>query len=412
MTRAALFFALVPAALAADTCIECHSALAGNLQKPAALFSADIHGNQGFSCADCHGGDRTASDMEAAMSPAKGFRGHIARTAIPQLCARCHSDAALMRRYNPRQRVDQYAQYLTSVHGKRIASGDPAAATCIDCHSVHDIRTVRDALSPVHPLRLPDTCGRCHADAARMAKYKIATNQLAEYRESVHWEALSKRGDLSAPSCASCHGNHGATPPQVAAVANVCGTCHAMLEDVFRTSPHQTPFASLGGCVVCHSNHAVRQPSAAMLAGSEAVCANCHDPESPGGKSAAAMAAAIQRLDSTLAASDALLARARRSGMEVSEALLREHDAREAFVKTRVAVHTFRAVAVEKAAGEGLAIAAETRRAGEDALKERDYRRLGLLAALAAIAVTIAGLWMMVRSMERAKPPAAEVSKR
>jgi hypothetical protein len=72
---------------------------------------------------------------------------------------------------------------------------------------------VKDSRSPVHPLRLPETCARCHADSTHMAKYKLATNQFEDYRKSVHWEALAQRGDLSAPSCASCHGNHGAHAP-------------------------------------------------------------------------------------------------------------------------------------------------------------------------------------------------------
>ena len=53
------------------------------------------------------------------MSAAHGFIGVPLRTAIPKLCARCHSDPDFMRRYNPRERVDQYAEYLTSVHGAR-----------------------------------------------------------------------------------------------------------------------------------------------------------------------------------------------------------------------------------------------------------------------------------------------------
>ena len=46
----------------------------------------------------------------------KGGRYEIARTAIPALCASCHADPAYMRKFNPQVRVDQYAQYLTSVH--------------------------------------------------------------------------------------------------------------------------------------------------------------------------------------------------------------------------------------------------------------------------------------------------------
>ena len=231
-----------PARAAKDSCIECHSALDG-AQSAAAATQNDIHGSTASVAPTATAATATPTTPQAAMSRAKGFIGKPARTAVPKLCARCHSDANLMHKYKPQQRVDQLQQYLTSVHGKRIAAGDTAVANCVDCHGVHGIREVQDALSPVHPLRLPETCARCHADPKHMAKYKIETNQFAEYRKSVHWEALAKRGDLSAPTCASCHGNHGATPPQVSSVAAVCGTCHVLLENLYRKSPHEAVFA-------------------------------------------------------------------------------------------------------------------------------------------------------------------------
>lgn len=392
------------AALAAakDSCVECHTAMEGDLKSPAVAFPNDIHARHGFSCADCHGGDRTAADPEAAMSPAKGFKGRIARTAVPALCARCHSDASLMHRFKPQQRVDQLAQYLTSVHGKRLAAGDTAVANCVDCHSVHNIREVRDPLSPVHPLRLPETCARCHADTAHMAPYKIPTDQFQQYRESVHWEALAKRGDLSAPNCASCHGNHGATPPQVSSIADVCGSCHVLFEEKYNKSPHQPVFASMGsgGCTVCHSNHGIRKPGVQMLSGAQSVCAQCHDATSAGGVAAAEMARMLTNLDHALDQSDAVLKRARDSGMEVSEAVLRQMEGREALVKAGVAVHEFRVSAVAAPVKDGMAVAAETRRAGQKALQERDWRRIGLALSLITILVTMAGLWMAIRSLE------------
>lgn len=213
----ALLFLLAPALLLAqpakDTCVECHAAMDGPIQRPALLIKDDVHTANGLSCADCHGGDRTSDDPSVAMSKAKGFTGKPSRTEIPQFCAKCHSNPDYMRRFRPQQRVDQLDLYKTSVHGKLLARGDQNVATCVDCHSVHDIRAVKDATSPVYPLRIPDTCGRCHADAKKMAQYGIPTDQLALYRTSVHWAAL-KNGDLSAPTCASCHGNHGAKPPE------------------------------------------------------------------------------------------------------------------------------------------------------------------------------------------------------
>lgn len=388
---------------ATDSCVECHGGLEGGQGDPVRKFAHDIHKRHGFSCADCHGGDPQRDEAEAAMSPARGFRGKIARTAVPQLCARCHSDARLMHQYNPRQRVDQLAQYLTSNHGKRLAAGDTAVANCVDCHSVHDIRTTKDPLSPVHPLRLPDTCAHCHADASLMQKYKLSATVHQDYRTSVHWKALAERGDVSAPGCASCHGNHGASPPNVGEVAAVCGTCHVMMEDLYRGSPHKPVFDAMGvaGCVACHQNHAVMHPTPELLAGEKSICANCHDPGSAGGQTAAGMASLIGGLSEEIDRSDSILSQARRSGMEVSEAILRQTEAREQLVKARVAVHAFRVDAVGEPVKEGLAIARETHAAGRSALEELDRRRTGLVFSLVAIGLTILGLWLWIRAFER-----------
>ncbi|MCW5978134.1 MAG: cytochrome c3 family protein [Bryobacteraceae bacterium] len=394
---------------AKDSCLECHSELDGSLAAPTQAFKDDVHKGLGFSCVHCHGGDSSTDDPERSMSRARGFRGKIARTAVPELCAHCHSDAALIHKYNPKQRVDQMAQYKTSVHGQRLAKGDVNVANCVDCHSVHNIRAVRSPLSPVHPLRLPDTCSTCHSDANRMAKYGIPSNQHAEYRSSVHWEALEKRGDLSAPSCASCHGNHGATPPEVTSVAAVCGTCHVLMENLYKESPHEPVFAAMekGGCVVCHGNHAVEHPTTDLLVGKSSVCADCHEADSAGGKVAEEMGRSILELRAALDRSDEILGRARRSGMEVSEPLLRQMEGRENLVKARVAVHAFDAAAVRQPVQDGLAIAAETHNAGEEAMRERDYRRMGLGLSLIAIAATMIGLWLAIRSIEGREKPIA-----
>jgi predicted CXXCH cytochrome family protein len=387
---------------AKDSCTDCHSALGGPLQTPVAGMQNDIHKRFGFSCADCHGGNASADDPTVSMNRGGGFLGKPARTAIPKFCARCHADAALMHKYEPRQRVDQYAQYVTSIHGQRIASGDGGAAVCTDCHGVHGIRGVKDTLSPVHPLRLPETCARCHADPQHMAKYKIPTDQFADYRKSVHWEALEKRGDLSAPSCASCHGNHGATPPGVNSVSAVCGTCHVLMENLYTKSPHQAAFASMGvgGCTTCHSNHAVLKTSSAMLAGPDAVCSRCHEATSKGGIAAAQMGGSIVKLRAALERSEAILDQASKAGMEVSQAVIKEDDADETLVKARVAVHAFQPAAVEKPVKEGLKIAAETYQAGVGAMQERGRRRVGLGVSLVAILITMAGLWMAIRRLE------------
>jgi predicted CXXCH cytochrome family protein len=405
MRAAALAVLLVPVFLPAqprDTCVECHAAMDGDLQKPALLIKDDIHIANKLSCADCHGGDRFSDDPSVAMSKAKGFIGVPKRTAIPQLCGHCHGDPDFMRRYQPQQRVDQLELYKTSVHGKRLAAGDENVATCIDCHSVHDIRAVKNVLSPVYPLRLPETCGRCHADAQKMAKYGIPTNQLENYRTSVHWAAL-KKGDLSAPNCASCHGNHGAKPPEVGSVSAVCGTCHVLFAQLYEKSVHQPIFSGAsggGGCVVCHSNHGIQQPSTAMLEGKSAVCSKCHDPGSEGAKTAAQMAGWIDGLGAALKHSNDVLAEADKYGMEVSEAQVRLDDGRENLVKARLAMHAFQPAEMHKPIEAGMAVAAETLRAGQAALHDKDVRRIGLAISVFFIAITVIAIFLVIRRLE------------
>jgi hypothetical protein len=308
-----------------------------------------------------------------------------------------------MRKYAPRERVDQFELYQTSVHGKRLAAGDTAVATCIDCHSVHDIRAVKDSVSPVHPLHVSETCSRCHSDTRKMAPYKIPTNQFQEYKTSVHWEALSKRSDLSAPSCASCHGNHGAKPPQVESVSAVCGSCHVLFEQLYEKSVHNAVFSGAGGgggCMVCHSNHAVQYPSTAMLAGPKAVCSACHDGGTAPAGAATQMAAWLDGLDTALKQSDTVLAKAEKSGMEVSEAQVRLIDGRENLVKARLALHSMKPTEMQKPVDEGMAIAKSTQKAGEFALHEKDTRRLGLAVSVVLIGIAILAIRLLLRRME------------
>jgi predicted CXXCH cytochrome family protein len=399
-----LLLALQLAAVSQNTCVECHAALEGAQARPVQLFDGDVHKKAGFSCQDCHGGDPTSADMQVSMSRSRGFLGQIERRTIPARCARCHSDARLIHRFQPQQRVDQLAQYQTSVHGKRLAAGDTRAATCIDCHGAHDIRAVRDAESPVHPLRLPETCARCHANAAQMKGYSLPTDQFDKYRRSVHWEALAQRGDLSAPSCATCHGNHGAAPPGVASVSHVCGTCHVVFENLFVKSPHKKAFdeAGMGACIVCHGNHEVAKPTLALVgADSGAVCVNCHTQGDKGFDAARRMRSRIEELTAALAGANTILQRAEHSGMEVSEARLEWTTGNESLIKAKVELHSFDPAVVDASVSKGLAVARSVQRAGEKALAERDYRRRGLALSLVTIAVTMAGLWLAVREVDR-----------
>ncbi|HTK94787.1 MAG TPA: cytochrome c3 family protein, partial [Terriglobales bacterium] len=378
-----------------STCIDCHSSLDAPLKVTAEQHMSDIHGQKGLGCNDCHGGDPTSADN--AMDPKKGFIGKPKRADIPKLCARCHSDGAYMRKYNPSLRTDQLAQYKTSIHGQRLAKGDTNVAVCTDCHGVHGIKPASDAQSKVNPLNVVSTCGACHADPAHMKPYGIPTDQVAGYNASVHHDALAVRGDLSAPTCVTCHGNHGAAPPGVSSVENVCSNCHVFQAQLFDGSPHKAAFAAAGmpGCVTCHSNHKIKHPDDAMLgSGSQSVCTNCHTGGDAGLQQAIAMHKDLSDLDSAIAKADALIDHAERSGMEVSQAKLSQTEARAALTKARVSIHSFSAAGIKADVQQGNKLAAADLAAGEQAMAERDYRRRGLGIAVLLILLTIGGLWL------------------
>jgi hypothetical protein len=406
-------FVLVAAALCAcasgvraqtvNTCLECHSVLDPPLQVTEGKFAQDIHAQKGLTCASCHGGDPTKADMDA-MSRAAGFRGKIERSQIPGLCGRCHSDATLMKQYNPGLRTDQFSQYQTSVHGKLLAKGDTKVAVCIDCHGVHDLRPVRDARSKVYPVNIAQTCSHCHADPAYMKPYGIPTDQFAKYNTSVHHGAMVARGDLSAPTCTTCHGNHGAAPPGVDSVKNVCANCHVFQAQMYDKSPHKMVFQSAGlpGCVVCHGNHGITHPTDLKLGtGPGGVCMQCHSPGDNCDVARATMLAGLTQLDESIKSADRLLAVAESSGMEVSEAHLQQDQARDSLTKARVTIHSFQPPLVNQDIQAGLKMAAKDLRAGKDALSERDYRRRGLGIAVIFILITLVGLFLYIRQMER-----------
>jgi hypothetical protein len=389
---------------AVNSCLDCHAGQDGALQVTQDKFSQDIHAQKGLTCTSCHGGDASNYDPDQAMSRKAAWTGKIDRKQIPQLCGSCHANAAYMKKYDASLRTDQLAQYHTSMHGKLAAAGDAKTAVCTDCHSVHDIKPSSDPRSTIYPVNIAKTCSRCHADASYMKQYGIPTNQYSGYITSVHYKDMVAGGDLSAPTCTTCHGNHGAVPAGVDKVQNVCSTCHVSQAQMYEKSTHFQAFQqkNLAGCVECHSNHAIHPPSDAMLGtGSEGVCMRCHAKGDQCDRDRAAILTSLTSLDNAINNADQALHRAESSGMEVSAALLNQAQARDALAKARITIHTFQPALVDQDVQAGLKIAAVNLKAGQDAMVERNHRRIGLGICLIAIAIMLVGLRLFIKWLEK-----------
>lgn len=387
-----------------DSCLQCHREMG---DKPSQLITTDIHFQKGLSCVHCHGGDARLGldgDYEAAMDPAKGYIGVPKPTEIGQFCARCHADLNYMRRFNPQARTDQWSEYQTSVHGQLLKKGDTKVATCISCHSVHDIKAVKDPTAPIYPTNVANTCARCHAKKEYMSPYKISTDSFEKYQRSVHGQALMVQQDLAAPSCNDCHGNHGARPPGVTSVANVCGQCHVRQEELFNASPHRTSFANLGlaACVTCHGNHDIQRPTDALLgSGRDSTCISCHRQGDKGLAVADRLARQLSQLQQQIDRAMAILTRAELAGMEVSRPLFEMNDARNNLTHARVLIHNVVNPEFDATVQAGLQIATKAVQAGEAALAELQFRRRGLAVSLVIIVFACVTLYLKIRQLDQ-----------
>ena len=311
-----------------------------------------------------------------------------------------------MRTYNPSLPVDQLDKYRTSVHGIRNAKGDHKVAECASCHGSHDILAVKDVRASVYPTNIPSTCSKCHSNVQYMKEYNIPTDQFELFSKSVHGEALLKKGDISAPACNSCHGNHGAAPPGVASVSNVCGTCHALNAELFSASPHKKAFdqRKLPECETCHSNHDIVVATNKLLGvGSGAVCGRCHTASEnvQGYEVAKVMRSLMDSLSTDEQQAIALVNEAEQKGMEITDAKFKLRDAHQARLQSRTMVHSFSEEKFRGTVQKGLDATSYASNEARAALREYVFRRVGLGIATLIITILAISLYVYIRRLER-----------
>ena len=249
-----------------DDCLACHddaTATAGDgrsVSVSGKTFADSVHGP--LSCTDCH------ADLVHAELP------HPEKLAKVD-CAACHADPV--------------AEYAKSVHSEARRAGNAVAATCVDCHGKHDIRSSTDKASPTYALNLPGTCGKCHGDPKIIAAGNIRIGDVAtKYHDSIHGRALEKSGLVVAAKCTDCHGNHAirrkSDPGSGVFRGNVpatCGKCHDGIRALYESGIHGTKLAAGDRqgpvCSDCHTAHEIKRTDAdAWKLDVLAECGSCH----------------------------------------------------------------------------------------------------------------------------------------
>lgn len=415
-----------------DNCVLCHTN--PDNQEPRTLFSlnpsehdspahmnlsefvADEHFRRGLMCSGCHGGTDTVTEMVPeiyARWPKADARARD-KSWIPGFCARCHADPAFMRQFNPSLPTDQLAKYQTSKHGELVlVKKDPKAAQCTSCHGIHSIQGPKSRTSWVYPQKVPFTCGKCHGDADHMAGYKLAdgsplpTNQLTLYKDSVHGQALLGRGDLGAPACNSCHGNHAAMPPRISSVAQVCRTCHAQNGGLFDSSRHKLAFEKHGWpeCEKCHGSHGVQKPQDSWIGASAGtLCHDCHSQYATTNQRCDATAAEfrtkLDALQEGYGLYSKLAAKVADDGLDAEPLSQTVVELEDSLRQARSRIHSFDVSEFSQVATPGLSNVTKAKALYDDAQSEYRFRRMGLAVAIAIMIFVALVLYLKIRTLK------------
>ena len=240
-----------------NSCGKCHSS-------EVKQYTQSLH-YQGFKnkvagapyCLTCH--KYSVADISGKEDITK------LKQAQEKLCLSCHLN-------NPevRGRTAPSAGFISayehSVHGSALQKGNGKVATCINCHSAHEILPGSNPKSTVYKTNVPNTCGQCHTDIEKT------------YEASIHGQEIAK-GNLDAPVCTDCHGEHNilqpSNPNSPVAYQNVstqvCSPCHSSVKltrkyglspDRFKTYMSSYHGLALEGgstivanCASCHGVH-------------------------------------------------------------------------------------------------------------------------------------------------------------
>ena len=375
----------------------------------------DVHFRRGVSCAGCHGGDPTADLGHAHVKEWPEKDREKNREWIVQFCARCHSDPTFMHEFNPALPTDQLAKFKESPHGRTLLEKhDSRAAQCVSCHGVHGIRPAKDPQSKVYARTVPETCGACHADSKVMAGFTRAdgsplpTTQLAEYRLSVHGQALLGRGDLGAPACNTCHGNHAATPPGIAGVSRSCSLCHSANASLFDGSKHKQAFDrnNWSECAKCHGNHTIAKTNDSMLAsGKGSLCGDCHREFAKDNPNCIATAdyfrQTITRIDEARNNFSAISEKLAAKGLDVEPISNQLTELTDGLKKSRTHIHSF-----SRDNFQQVALPAEQAVQNTDALvkkarEEYNSRQVGLAASIGLIGLLMLAIYLKLRQLEK-----------
>jgi hypothetical protein len=275
-----------------EDCLACHGP--GQV-KP---FPADHEGRGNESCLGCH--EAGAVEVpEPTPEPTATLPPSVAVVPTPihepvmfeeNTCISCHQGLGGMHEAIT-------ADWAESVHAQR-------GVGCVSCHGGDPTQAEAEAamspeagyLGPLPKDRIPGLCGSCHTRVDLMRPFDLPTDQLDQYWQSQHGQALLE-GDPNVATCFDCHDGHRvlkvSDPASEVYPSNepaMCARCHADEAlmgpygiptdqyDLYQKSVHGTAMLEnqdlrAPTCSTCHGKHGAAPPGYQQVAN---VCGQCH----------------------------------------------------------------------------------------------------------------------------------------
>jgi hypothetical protein len=274
-----------------EDCLVCHGS---DQVKP---FPADHQGRSSETCLVCHSIGSQAPLPTPAPTATLPPSAEIVPTPIHEpvmfeenTCITCHRDLG-----GKHAQITQ--DWVESVHAQR-------GVGCVSCHGGDPTQAEAElAMSPeagyLGPLpkdRIPGLCGSCHTRVDLMRPFDLPTDQLDQYWQSQHGQALLQ-GDANVATCFDCHDGHRvlkvSDPASQVYPTNepaMCARCHAdetlMAPYNIPTNQYELYQQSVHGvallqkqdlraptCSTCHGTHGAAPPGFQQVAN---VCGQCH----------------------------------------------------------------------------------------------------------------------------------------
>ncbi len=292
----------IPAAMAQTSgpkldnasCLNCHEAKKKKIEVtpeqgearalrgvPKERFAKAVHAK--LQCVDCH---TNIIDLAESM----GRHATLGAQAASKVdCVECHFNLWEKAKRdnqtaaNPRLGlvVEIAGAYAKSWHARKNTDNPSGVnASCNDCHNTHTFDIPLQGSKERTQWRLggAELCGTCHTD------------QLEEYKESVHGKQIDEKKNPKAAVCFDCHTAHSVTSTSAATfkvqITAQCGNCHTESVASYKATYHgkitQLGYAGTAKCFNCHGSHGILRVDdpESTVAGENRLktCQTCHNP--------------------------------------------------------------------------------------------------------------------------------------